>query len=123
MSSPLKDKKIKYSKTKDSKGVTLIPKKKRTNWNQSLKSVSTKTGIVKGTKIKKSLQYILLIKKFKNIIDFKNIKLLKAFLTKYGKIKARRKTRITVQKQKLIAKSIRKARAFGLIPFTYDLKI
>jgi len=123
MSSPLKDKKIKYSKTKDSKGVTLIPKKKRTNWNQSLKSVSTKTGIVKGTKIKKSLQYILLIKKFKNVIDFKNIKLLKAFLTKYGKIKARRKTRITVQKQKLIAKSIRKARAFGLIPFTYDLKI
>jgi ribosomal protein S18 len=125
MSLSPKDKKTKYIKPKESKGSNVVTKKKRTNWNQSLKSVSAKPGTVigKGTKIKKSLQYILLIKKFKNIIDFKNIKLLKAFLTKYGKIKARRKTRITVQKQKKIAKAIRKARAFGLIPFTYDLKI
>jgi len=125
MSLSPKDKKTKYIKPTESKGSSVVTKKKRTNWNQSLKSVSAKPGTVigKGTKIKKSLQYILLIKKFKNIIDFKNIKLLKAFLTKYGKIKARRKTRITVQKQKKIAKAIRKARAFGLIPFTYDLKI
>ena len=62
-------------------------------------------------------------KKFNNIIDYKNLKLLKAFLTKYGKIRARRKTRISVQKQRLISKSIRKARAYGLIPFTCDVKI
>ena len=106
---------------KDKKFVSANPKKKLTNWNQSLKSPLTKN--IKPTKIKKSLQYLLLLKKFKNVIDFKNIKLLKAFLTKYGKIRARRKTRISVQKQRLISKAIRKARAFGLLPFTCDLKI
>nr|YP_009545348.1 ribosomal protein S18 [Mallomonas splendens]AYO28502.1 ribosomal protein S18 [Mallomonas splendens] len=65
----------------------------------------------------------VIIKKFKNIIDYKNIKLLKAFLTKFGKIRPRRKTRISIQKQHRIAKAIRKSRAFGLIPFTCDVKI
>jgi len=73
-------------------------------------------------KIKKSLQYLLLLKKFNNIIDYKNIKLLKAFLTKYGKIRARRKTRLPVQKQRAIAKAIRKSRSFGLIPFACNVK-
>ena len=102
-------------------------KKNRINWNQSLKTTKTKTGenLTKNkrlVKIKKSLQYLLLLKKFNNTIDYKNIKLLKAFLTKYGKIRARRKTRISIQFQRKIAKSIRKARAFGLIPFTCDVK-
>ena len=103
---------------KDKKTNNLNSGKKRTNWNQSLKS----TKIVKNPKrIKKSLQYLLLLKKFNNIIDYKNIKLLKAFLTKYGKIRPRRKTRVTVQHQRLISKSIRKARALGIIPFVCDV--
>jgi ribosomal protein S18 len=106
---------------KDKKSANWQPKKKRINWNQSLKSVGTKSA--KPTKIKKSLQYLMLLKKFKNVIDFKNIKLLKAFLTKYGKIRPRRKTRVSVQYQRSVSKAIRKARAFGLIPFTCDLKI
>jgi small subunit ribosomal protein S18 len=106
---------------KDKKTANWQPNKKRINWNQSLKSVGTKQS--KPTKIKKSLQYLMLLKKFKNVIDFKNIKLLKAFLTKYGKIRPRRKTRVSVQYQRSVAKAIRKARAFGLIPFTCDLKI
>jgi len=106
---------------KDKKGNSNPVKKKRINWNQSLKSTSTK--ISKPLKIKKSLQYILLLKKFNNIIDYKNIKLLKAFLTKYGKIRPRRKTRVTVQLQRKMSKSIRKARAFGLIPFTCNVII
>ena len=104
---------------KDKKAGILNNTKKRTNWNQSLKS----TKNIKNTKkIKKSLQYLLLLKKFNNIIDYKNIKLLKAFLTKYGKIRSRRKTRITVQKQRAVAKAIRKSRAFGLIPFACNVK-
>ena len=104
---------------KDKKNSNLSTLKKRTNWNQSLKS----TKNIKNTKkIKKSLQYLLLLKKFNNIIDYKNIKLLKAFLTKYGKIRSRRKTRITVQKQRAVAKAIRKSRAFGLIPFACNVK-
>jgi small subunit ribosomal protein S18 len=118
MSFSSKEKKPNYTNVTNT-----TPKKKRTNWNQTLKSTVQKAGNNKTLKVKKSLQYILLLKKFKNVIDFKNIKLLKAFLTKYGKIKARRKTRIPVQKQRSISKAIRKARSFGLIPFTYDLKI
>lgn len=96
-------------------------KKKRTNWNQSLKAKPSEA--IKLIKIKKSLQYIFLLKKFNNIIDYKNVKLLQAFLTKYGKIRPRRKTRVSVQCQRAIAKSVKKARAFGIIPFTFDVKI
>jgi len=73
--------------------------------------------------LKKSLQYLLILKKFNNVIDYKNIKLLKAFLTKYGKIRPRRKTKVSIQKQRAVAKAIRKSRAFGVIPFTCDVKI
>ena len=104
---------------KDKKTNNLNNAKKRTNWNQSLKSTKTTKN---PKRIKKSLQYLLLLKKFNNIIDYKNIKLLKAFLTKYGKIRSRRKTRITVQKQRAVAKAIRKSRAFGLIPFACSVK-
>ena len=104
---------------KDKKNSNLSTLKKRTNLNQRLKS----TKNIKNTKkIKKSLQYLLLLKKFNNIIDYKNIKLLKAFLTKYGKIRSRRKTRITVQKQRAVAKAIRKSRSVGLIPFACNVK-
>ena len=106
---------------KDKKNNFGATKKKRINWNQSLKSSTSK--VAKNAKMKKSLQYILLLKKFNHSINFKNIKLLKAFLTKYGKIRPRRKTRIKVKEQRLISKSIRKARAFGLIPFTCNVKI
>jgi len=107
---------------KDKKNTNQTGTKKRTNWNQSLRSASgVKT--VKTKRIKKSLQYLLLLKKFNNSIDYTNIRLLKAFLNKYGKIKPRRKTRLSVQKQREIAKAIRKSRALGLIPFTCDIKI
>ena len=95
-------------------------KRKRVNWSQSLRSNSISK---KPVRIRKSLQYILLVKKFNNEIDYKNIKLLKAFLSKYGKIRSRRKTHLPVQVQRKISKSIRKARAFGIIPFTYDVKL
>jgi ribosomal protein S18 len=107
-----------WNKDKKSNSVGTV-KKKRINWSQTLKS----SAPIKPLKLKKSLQYILLLKKFNNVIDYKNIKLLKAFLTKYGKIRPRRKTRVTIQHQRNISKSIRKARAFGIIPFTCDVVI
>ena len=93
---------------------------KRNNWNQSLRSSSNTS---KPKRIRKSLQYILLLKKFDNVIDYTNLKLLEAFLTKYGKIRSRRKTRISIQQQRRVSKAIRRARATGLIPFTCDVKI
>ena len=106
---------------KDKRTPNFGGKKRRDNWNQSLKR---NTKIENRTpRVRKSLQYLLLLKKFDNAIDYKNLKLLSAFLTKYGKIRSRRKTRIRIQQQKAISKSIRKARALGLIPFTCDVKI
>jgi ribosomal protein S18 len=104
---------------KDKKNNNLNTGKKRTNWNQSLKTAKT---VKNSKKIKKSLQYLILLKRFNNVIDYKNIQLLKAFLTKYGKIRSRRKTRIPIQKQRAVAKAIRKSRAFGLIPFACNVK-
>jgi ribosomal protein S18 len=106
-----------WNKTKKSSVFT--SPKKRINWNQSLKSLKQNKPV---KKFKKSLQYVLFLRKYNNVIDYKNVKLLKAFLTKYGKIRSRRKTRISVQKQRLIAKAIRKSRSFGLIPFTCKVK-
>jgi small subunit ribosomal protein S18 len=108
---------------KDKKNTAATGLKKRNNWNQSLKVTTNVTKVSKSKKIKKSLQYLLILKKFNNIIDYKNIKLLKAFLTKYGKIRSRRKTRVSIQQQRAVAKAIRKSRALGLIPFTCDVKI
>ena len=106
---------------KDKKKSSSTFKKKRINWQQSLQTKDTQNS--KPTRVAKSLQYILLLKKFNNVIDYKNVKLLKAFLTKYGKIRPRRKTRVSIQNQRLIANAIRKARAVGVIPFTCDIKI
>jgi len=106
---------------KSKKNSSFTQKKKRINWSQRPKNISNET--VKVTKLRRSLQYIFLLRKFKNIIDYKNIKLLKAFLTKYGKIKARIKTRVSIQDQRALSKAIRKARVNGLIPFICDVKI
>lgn len=105
---------------KDKKN-SLAVKKKRINWNQSLNVKTQK--IVDNYKSKKSLHFVLLLRKFNNLIDFKNIKLLKAFLTKYGKIRPRRKTRVSSFQQRIIARTIKKARASGLIPFICDVKL
>jgi len=96
-------------------------KKKRISLNQNLKGNSLELKNV--SKIKKSLQYLLLLKKFNNTISYKNVELLQAFLTKYGKIRPRRKTRVSAKQQRSLAKSIRKARALKVIPFTCDVKI
>ena len=50
-------------------------------------------------------------------IDYKDIDLLKLFLTEQGKILPRRATGITAQQQRKIAKSIKRARILSLLPF------
>lgn len=50
-------------------------------------------------------------------ISYKNIKLLKLFLTKQGKILPRRVTGLNIQQQKKIAKAIKRARILSLLPF------
>ena len=50
-------------------------------------------------------------------IDYKDIDVLKLFVTEQGKILPRRATGVTVLQQRQIAKSIKRARVLSLLPF------
>lgn len=121
------------SSSKQSEGEKKRPKG---NWKQRLierrfsvdgTPLKKKKKSKKPRILKKSLLYIFFLKKIlgkgKQTINYLNLKLLKVFLTKYAKIKARRKTRIKIYQQREIAKSIRRARSEGLIPFTVNVSV
>ena len=90
------------------------PTPNKSNWDQSLRSL-TKTK--KTKRIRKSLQYLLVLKKFDNVVDYKNPKLLSAFLNKYGKILPRRLTGLNSKQHKRVTKLIKRARIAALLPF------
>jgi small subunit ribosomal protein S18 len=50
-------------------------------------------------------------------IDYKDIDLLKYFVTEQGKILPRRATGVTVQQQRKLSKAIKRARTLALFPF------
>ena len=50
-------------------------------------------------------------------IDYKDMELLKLYITDQGKILPRRVTGVTVQQQKKVAKAIKRARVISLFPF------
>lgn len=50
-------------------------------------------------------------------IDYKNVKLLKQVISRYGKIVPRQYTKVSLKDQKKIAKAIKNARYMGLLPF------
>lgn len=50
-------------------------------------------------------------------IEYKNVYLLSAFITNQGKILPRRATGITLQQQRKISKSIKRARILALLSF------
>ena len=51
-------------------------------------------------------------------IDYKDVELLKNFITEQGKILPRRATGVTVQQQRKLTKAIKRARILSLLPFT-----
>lgn len=53
-----------------------------------------------------------------NYIDYKDIKLLRRFITDRGKIKPRRVTGLCAQHQKDIATAVKRARQMALIPYS-----
>ena len=59
----------------------------------------------------------------KQKIDYKDIDLLKLFITEQGKILPRRATGVTVQQQRQIAKAIKRARVLSLLPFVAENSI
>lgn len=51
-------------------------------------------------------------------IDFKEVGLLKRFLSSLGKIKSRKKTGLCSLHQRRVAQAIKRARFLGLLPYT-----
>lgn len=51
-------------------------------------------------------------------IDYKNVKLLKKFISKHNKIIPRYYTGTSLKNQKMVTKAIKNARTVGLLPFT-----
>jgi small subunit ribosomal protein S18 len=54
---------------------------------------------------------------FQGTIDYKNIVLLRKFITAEGKILPRRSNQLTAKQQRYMAKAIKNARIIGLLPF------
>ncbi len=51
------------------------------------------------------------------LIDYKDVDLLRKFITERGKILPRRITGLTAQQQRDLTKAIKQARAIALLPF------
>ena len=54
---------------------------------------------------------------FQGTIDYKNVVLLRKFITAEGKILPRRSNHLTSKQQRYMAKAIKNARIIGLLPF------
>ena len=50
-------------------------------------------------------------------VDYKDLHLLRKYLSDRGKIRARRITGVSVQEQRLIARAIKNAREVALLPY------
>lgn len=53
----------------------------------------------------------------KNIIDYKNLDLLKKHINAHSRIQSKRKTSTTAKSQRAIAEAIKRARFMGLLPY------
>ena len=51
-------------------------------------------------------------------LDYKDIDKLRKFITDQGKILSRRSTGLTTKQQKMLSKSIKRARILSLLPFS-----
>ena len=64
-------------------------------------------------KIKKKLSPL----KPSQIIDYKDVELLRSFISDQGKILPKRSTNLTLKQQRRLSKAVKRARILGLLPF------
>lgn len=50
-------------------------------------------------------------------VDYKDVDLLRKFISDRGKIRSRRVTRVTVRQQRQLAKAVKNAREMALLPY------
>ena len=55
-----------------------------------------------------------------NYVDYKDVDLLKRFISERGKILPRRVTGTSAKNQRKVAKAIKRARIMGLLPFVAE---
>jgi small subunit ribosomal protein S18 len=67
--------------------------------------------------VKQRKRYCYFCKENVNYIDYKNIAVLKKFISDKGKIRPKRSTGNCVQHQKMIAMAIKRAREIALMPY------
>lgn len=53
------------------------------------------------------------------IIDYKNTDLLRRYISSFGKIVSRKRSGLSVQQQRKMARAIKRARTMGLLPFVH----
>jgi len=53
-----------------------------------------------------------------NYIDYKNVRLLRRYMTRYMKIEPRRRSGLTAKQQRDMAQAIKRARYMALVPYT-----
>ena len=56
------------------------------------------------------------------VIDYKDVALLRKFISDRGKIRARRVTGVSVQEQRLIANAVKNAREMALLPYSSNAR-
>ena len=54
------------------------------------------------------------------MIDYKDVNLLRNYITEHGKIKARRKTGTCAKHQRRLASAIKRARHLALLPYSAE---
>lgn len=53
-----------------------------------------------------------------NYIDYKNIRMIRRYMTRYMKIEPRRRSGLTAKQQRDMATAIKRARYMALVPYT-----
>ena len=116
---------------KKSGSIEIIP-------NNSIKNLSFNKELIKNIKktklslendaelaskdnLTKSSNFLPTLRKTQ-AIGYRNIKLLKSFLTEYKKIKSRRLTKLTLKQQRQLSKSVKRARMLKLFDLRKTLK-
>lgn len=51
-------------------------------------------------------------------VDYKDVNLLRTFISDRGKIRSRRVTRVTARQQRMLARAIKNAREMALLPYS-----
>lgn len=88
----------------------------KTDQNVKNEKLSSKISKFKSKRKRYVPKKPLIIPEEKYPIEYKRLGLLRHFLTKYGKIRPRRVSKIPLKQQRKISKAIRRARGVGLIP-------